>query len=302
MNDNTNQPQNTESTQPSDPGVAAPEQDQKAFGQTEQINATQFNNSQPASMEACYQGLKNFASSMMNPPVFPTAPNQLPQFNQYPPMTQQMPPMYPMGFQQPVGMPPMGYPHHPSANLFPQAGMQQQPPMQTQVPPFSKPMVGSVMWQTPMILPVNTLDAGKVVLYVVGMGLTFFEGKDIAGICKVLNKQDAGGYLQMQGLVQSPDWYQCTLAGNVRILRFPSMTPNHHPASWGELWNILSQGMFGSNSPITLDQLKSFIWAEFPTLAKLLTESTTGAQSDKNDPVAEYFKMQQLQADRTRQA
>lgn len=293
MNDNTNQPQNTESTQPSDPSVAAPAQDQKAFGRTEQINAPQFNSSQPASAEAYYHGLTNFASSMMNPPVFPTAPNQLPQFNQYPPMTQQMPPMYPMGFQQPFGMPPMGYPHHPSANPFPQAGMQQQPPMQAQVPPCNKPMVGSVIWQTPMILPVNTLDAGKVVLYVTGMGLTFFEGKDIAGICKVLNKLD---------LVQRPDWYQCTLAGNVRILRFPSMTPNHHPASWGELWNILSQGMFGSGSPITLDQLKSFIWAELPTLAKLLTESPTGAQSDKKGPVAEYFKMQQLQADRTRQA
>lgn len=197
----------------------------------------------------------------------------------------------PWGFQQPNGMPPGGSPF---------VGNCSQPGMTAaQFSSSAQPQTGSNMWQYPTEIPVKTLDAGKAVLYVEGKGFTFFEGKDIEGVCKILNKCM---YTQTQGVVNNVDWYNCSLEKDVKALRFPPINSNVNFVSWEGLWNFLTHGLNKHYAAVLMDHLKTFIWAELPELAKTLDVRTAGVKSKEKDPVTEYFKEQQLQADRNRQA
>lgn len=197
----------------------------------------------------------------------------------------------PWGFQQPNGMPPGGSPF---------VGNCSQPGMTAaQFSSSAQPPTASNIWQYPTYLPVKTLEAGKVVLYVEGKGFTFFEGKDIEGVCKILNKCM---YTQTQGVVNNVDWYNCSLEKDVKALRFPRINSNINFLSWETLWSFLTLGQSKHSSAVLMDHLKTFIWAELPELAKTLDVRTAGVKSKEKDPVAEYFKEQQLQADRNRQA
>lgn len=240
-----------------------------------QLAPTVFN---PASMAGTH---------MAQPPMQPMSPmGQMhgnPYLNQAP-----MVPMFPQGnpyLNQHVP----GIPQH--------AGMFQQPGMPPQGSPWFPQQLGSANWMPPNNWPVNPLETGKIVFFVDGLGLTFFEGKDIPGVCKVLSQNTPD-----RGFV-GVTWALCTTSSLVRVLQFPPMSSATHPGSWTELLTQFKRMNQMFPVSFNMEQLKTFIWAERPGLAKMLKDDVPAARSDATDNSAEaYFEAQRALAEENRKA
>lgn len=314
MNDNTNQ------TTPT-PATSSIGEDKNASQPTANLNAPQFNPQGDQVELARLEAMKHLASTVFNPagiagtymappPMQPMYPQQgypqMPPMGQMPGATMQGNPYLnqsPMAPTFPQGNPYMNQ-HVPG--IPQQAGMFRQAGMPPQGSPWFPQQLDSANWLPPLSWPVNPLEMGKVVFLVEGLGLTFFEGKDIPGVCKVLSQslpdQRRGGVV----------WSLCTTSARVRVLRFPPMTPTEHPGSWTQLLDLIKfpnqvlSGSIAMGQPtisLDMEQLKTFVWAELPGLAKALQDDViTALGASSCDTAAAYFEAQRALAEENRKA